>query len=368
MHIVFIMANNSSVPYFNWFAEKASCQNKHRLSFVALYNERPQMIDDVGKYGWNCYWIKYNPQKRKSNMITSFFKLYHLFKKIKPDVINSHLFDDSLPSIFAGRLARIKMRVITKSDTAFHYFYQPRWVFTDRFNNWNATDIITISNECMQFVIEKEKAKLSKTTMIHHGIPSKVYNYSNPDDIIYLTNKYQLKDKIVIGTVARMIEWKGYKYIIEAARLVIQKVPNAIFVFVGEGEQKEELMKLVMKYQLNNHIIFTGWLDRKLIPSFYSLLNVYAHAAHYEPFGFVIAEAMMNQTPVVSTPTGAALDAIVHKQNGYLCNYNDTENLAEGILYTLNHGVDFKEKAQQTALQMYEFDIMYQKYIKLFEG
>ena len=48
MHIVFTLANNSSAPYFNWFAEEATKQNKHKFSFVVLHSERPNMIDDVG--------------------------------------------------------------------------------------------------------------------------------------------------------------------------------------------------------------------------------------------------------------------------------------------------------------------------------
>lgn len=98
----------------------------------------------------------------------------------------------------------------------------------------------------------------------------------------------------------------------------------------------------------------------------YALLDVYAHAANYEPFGFVIPEAMMNAAPVVSTPTGSALDAIKHKENGYLVNYKDANSMAEGINYTIEHGADFKEKGRITAFEMYNFELMYDNYIKLY--
>jgi len=367
MHIIFVIANNSSVPYFKWFAKEAAKDKTHQFSFVMLHSEQPNMIKDAKKYGWDCYWIKFDNNKRKSSMISSFFSLYKLFKQLKPDVVHSHLFDDSLPTLLAARLAGIKKRVITKQDTTFHYYYAPRWVIADKFNNWNATDLIPVSREAEDFIIGKENADKKKITMIHHGIPSEIFTQQNDGYKKELIEKYKLQDKIVIGTVARLIEWKGYRYIIEAAETVVKKHPNTIFLFIGEGEQKNELKDLAKKHNVFDNIIFTGWMDRSYIPSLYSILDVYAHAASFEPFGFVIPEAMMNAAPVVSTPTGSSLDSIFHKKNGYITKYKDSLSLAEGILYTINHGSEFKEKGKKTALEMFEFKVMYNNYIKLYK-
>jgi glycosyltransferase involved in cell wall biosynthesis len=374
MHIVFVISNESSVPYFNWFAEKAAQQTEsatgvkeHTFSFVTLYTHRPKMTEDVGKYGWKCYWFKYDHHNRKRGMIRTFFQLYSLFKKLKPDVVHTHLFDDSVPALLAAKLAGVKKRVITKADTTFHYFYAPKWMIADKLNNFNATHIIPPSRESEQFIIEKENAPPDKITMIHHGIPPELFTKQSDEAKKYLIEKYQLQDKIIIGTVARLIEWKGYRYIIEAIPEVVKKYPNAIFLFVGEGNQKQELEQLAKTLNVEKHIIFTGWVERNLIPSLYGILDAYVHAANYEPFGFVIPEAMMNAAPVVSTPTGSALDAIQHKQNGYLVNYKDAASMAEGINYTLEYGADFKEKGKNTALEMYNFELMYDNYIKLYQ-
>lgn len=366
MHIVFTIANNSSVPYFKWFAERASKKEGVKFSFIALCNEKPDMIQDVGKYGWDCHWIKFDCNKRKSSMITSFFKLYKLFKTIKPDVVHSHLFDDSVPSLLAAKFAGVNKRVITKQDTTFHYYYAPKWVWVDKFNNNNATDLIPVSDEAKNFILDKENADIKKITMIHHGIPAKLFTKQSDVYKNELLNKYKLHNKKVIGTVARLIEWKGYRYIIEAIHKVIDVFPEAVFLFIGEGPQKKELTDLAIKHGVIDNIIFTGWVDRDYIPSLYGIMDVYAHAASYEPFGFVIPEAMMNGAPIVSTPTGSALDAIRHKENGYIVKYKDSESLAEGIVYTLQNGGKFKEIAKKDALRMYEFEVMFNNYLKLY--
>ncbi len=368
MHIVFTIADEGAVPYFQWFAKKAKQEGKHKFSFIALASKKTEMLKKVDEIGCDTYLIPFDINFRKKSMISAFFKLYKLLKKIKPDIVQTNLFDDSFPGLLAAKFAGVKTRVIVKQDTTYHYYYAPKWVKADRFNNWNATDLVPVSNEAKQFIIEKEKADINKITMIHHGIPSELFTNSTEENKKALIEKYKLQDKIVLGTVSRLIEWKGYRYIISAAKNVVKKYPNAVFIFVGEGEQKQELIDLAKKNDVLNNIIFTGWMDRELIPSFYSILDVYVHAASFEPFGFVIPEAMMNEAPVVSTPTGSALDAISHKENGYLCKYKDIESLTEGIIYTIENGKLFKEKGKETALKMYEFNVMYNNYIKLYDS
>lgn len=366
MHIVFTIANNSSVPYFNWFAEMAHIKKEHQFSFIALCKEKPQMIDDVSQYGYKCYWIPFDHNKRKRSMITAFFNTYKLLKKLNPDVVHSHLFDDALPCLLAAKFIGIKKRVILKADTGFHYNYAPKWVKLDRLNNKIATHIVAPSNESKQFVLDIEKADKSKVHMIHHGIPSKIFTQQSEQIKKEFIKKYQLENKIVIGTIARLIDWKGYQYIIKAAKLIVKKEPNAFFLFVGEGPQKKELLSMVQDYKLDKHIVFAGWINRDKIPSLYGVMDIYLHAANFEPFGFVIPEAMMNNKPIVSTPTGSSLDAIDHQKNGYLCSYKNEASLAEGILYTIKNGNTFKDKVKEKALRMFEFEIMYNNYINLY--
>lgn len=367
MHIVFTIANNSSVPYFNWFAEMAAKENQYRFTFIALCKERPQMIEDVGLHNCECFWIPFDHEERKTGMISSFFKIFRLLKKLKPDVVHAHLFDDALPTLFAAKLARVKVRAIVKADTGFHYQYAPIWMLLDKFNNWNATVIVPPSKEAEKFVLEHENAEKGKITMIHHGIPSKIFTNQSEEFKQELINKYNLKGKIVVGTVSRLIDWKGYDDIIAAAKIIVKEFPDIVFVFVGIGPQEMELKKKVKMANLENHIIFTGWMGRAYVPSFYGVLDVYLHAANFEPFGFVIPEAMMNGVPVVSTPTGSALDSIRHKENGYLLKYKDVDSMVKGLRFTINNGDFFKEKGKKKALEMFEFEEMFRNYINLYE-
>ena len=367
MHIAFLIANNSYSPYFYWFAEESKKHADLKFSFIALNGDRPRMLDDMKEINCDCYWIPFDSKNRSAAILSVIPKLYRLFKKIKPDIVHSHLFDDSVPSLIAARLAGIKIRIITKQDTAFHWYYAPQGVKFDRLNNFNATHIIAVSEECKKFIEEKEKANKSKIVLIHHGIPiDKLSNQSKAKQQ-ELIDKFNLQDKFVIGTVARLIEWKGYKYIIEAAEVITKKHNNVRFLFVGEGDQKDELQKLINKKGLNEFIIFTGWLPEDYIPSLFGIMDIYLHAASFEPFGFVIAEAMINSVPIVSTETGAAMDAIEHTKSGYLTPYKDSLALADGVSFMLEHDrKKIGKSGEIKAKQMYSFENMWQKYIDLY--
>lgn len=371
MHVVQVIANNSSVPYLNWFAERLGNYPDIKFTVIALYPEKPLLLEEMNKYGCDAYWIKFDAAKRKSGMVFAFLKLYSLFKKLNPDVVNAHLFDDSVPGLLAARLAGIKRRVIRKQDAAFHWYYKPIWVWADRFNNFNSTDIIAISEDSKEFLLTKEKAPIEKLRMIHNGIPIKDFTRQIDVDKDFLIKKYGLEGKIVLGTISRYIEWKGYRYIIEAARTLTQKFKNMKFIFAGYGEQQKELEELVEKYGLSEYIVFTGWIDRKYIPSLYGIIDVYIHAAIMEPFGFVLVEAMANGVPIVTSKTGVAADVLEHKSTCYFTGGKDSKGIEEGVNWMLENPSEreaMKEKIKKIAVEKFGVEKMLDEHIKVYRG
>ncbi|HSY76932.1 MAG TPA: glycosyltransferase family 4 protein, partial [Bacteroidia bacterium] len=361
IHVVHIIANNPTVPYLTWFTERLKAYPDVKFSFIVLYPEEPPMVQEMKERGCKCYWIKFDTRKRKRGMIIAMFKLYRLFKILNPDVVNAHLFDDSLPALLAARLAGVKKRVIRKQDTAYHWYFKPVWVVADRFNNFNATDIIAISKDSYKFLVEKEKAPVKKMTMIYNGIPINDFTAQNTADKEFLVKKYGLEDKTVIGTIARYIEWKGYRYIIEAVKILTQKNKNLKFLFVGYGEQEQELEELVNKYDLTDYIVFTKWIDKKYIPSLYGIMDVYLHAAFMEPFGFVFVEAMANGVPIVTSRTGVAADVLEHKVTCYFTGDKDPKGIAEGVEWMLEHPAEkeaMKGKIRKMAEEQFGIDKM----------
>lgn len=370
IHIVFVIHNPSPVPYFNWFAKYAQHQDKFRFTFVFL-NENNVKVEEVMKeWGAEVFWIPFANSNKKKSMVTAFFRLFRLFRKLRPDIMHSHLFYDGVIALYAAKWAGIKIRVHTKQSTGFNWYYAPKAVRFDRLKDKWATHLIAVSGECRDFLIEKEKADKKKITLIHHGIDPKETVMATESQISFIRDKYNPERKFLAIMVARYIDWKGYKYFIQAAAEVIKKRKDVVFLAIGTGPQEQELQNEIQKYGLQDYFILTGFIQRELIPACYQVADIYVHAALREPFGFVIPEAMMNGLPLVTTKTGAAGDAIVHHKNGYLVDYENAHQLAEGILYFMEMNREERNNmgsvAKETALEMFSFDKMWKGYTDLY--
>lgn len=353
-------ANNSSVPYLTWFTERAQQEGGPHYSFLLMSSERPAMIDEMAARGYPVKWLRYDDRRRKSGMLRALPWFIGHMRRMRPDIVHCNLFDDSVPGLLAAKMAGVRTRVITRQDTGYHWMHTPKWMFFDRMNTRVATDVITISQEAREFLIEKEGTPQEKIRLVHNGIPSEIFTRQKPETIARLAEQFGTKGRFpVVGTIARFIPWKGYVQITEAASLIVKKYPKALFLFCGRGEQQEAIRQLVDSLCLRDHVVFTNWVDRGDIPSLYGLMDIYLHAAVLEPFGLVYAEAMMNGVPIVSTPTGAARDAIQNGTNGILTECNG-QALAAGVAKLLS--MDRKaigEAGRKTSLEMYSFDTMW---------
>jgi len=149
--------------------------------------------------------------------------------------------------------------------------------------------------------------------------------------------------------------------------LVVAKYPKAKFLFCGTGPQEEEIRSWVDDAGLHDHVVFTGWVDRDVVPTLYKCMDIYLHAAKLEPFGFIYPEAMMAGVPVVTTRTGAAADVIRNKVSGIFVNERSGVVLAESVLELLRSdmaAIGTAGKAE--AMRRFSFEHMWQGYMEAY--
>ena len=366
MHVVLIIAFNADVHYFNEFAA-IHIQNNcpFQLTFVHLCDDRPTA--NYPNNNPDVHWIKYPYHSRKKKLYSVYRQTKALLKKLNPDIIHTNLFEDALICHYAAKKLNIKGRIHTKQCTGFHWNYAKKGVKFDRKINQWATDLIAISSENKTFLIEKELAPEGKISFIPHGVSFDTTTRSTPEDRAEFRRKYNLEDKFVIGTVSRYIEWKRYFDMIHAIEILRKKIPNILLLCVGGGEQEQELADYIKSKNLENHIILVGRIEKRIIPTAYQCLDIYLHGSYMEPFGFVIPEAAGNGVPIVSTPTGSALDLIEHKNNGWLANYYDPDSLAEGVLFMMSNDAELMAKrAKEKAEKLFSIQTMWDNYVKLY--
>lgn len=366
--VVMTIANSPFTPYFYFFAKKVAEENLIDLLFVFIHYEEPTIIKEVDKLGIPSKWFYFDFRKgKKLQYLKLSYKFYKLFQSFKPDVVHTNLFDDSLPALLAAKWAGVKKRIITKQDTGYHYLYAPKGVRYDRINNCNATILIPPSQESFDFILQHEGGDPSKMKIIHHGVDIDEFTRADSDELNWIKEKFNPNGQIMIGTVARHVESKGYKYIIAAMEKIMTVRKDIIFVGAGSGPLLEEMNQLIQKKGLSENIILAGFIEKKYIPAFYQSLDIYIHASVYEPFGFVIPEAIFNRVPLITTSTGASRDALKHMESAYFIEVKSAEDIFSGIEFYLKNDAKFIiERAYYKASQMYTLENMWEGYRKLY--
>jgi glycosyltransferase involved in cell wall biosynthesis len=137
----------------------------------------------------------------------------------------------------------------------------------------------------------------------------------------------------LIGTVARLEEQKGLRYFIEAARDVISKLPEALFVIVGEGSERAKLTELIREHRLEHNILLLGSLEN--MPGVYASLDIFVLASINEGMPMTILEALGAARPVIATRVGSVEQLILQDETGILIEPRDVSALSTAILRLL---------------------------------
>ncbi len=136
------------------------------------------------------------------------------------------------------------------------------------------------------------------------------------------------EDAIVLVTIARLFMLKGHDYIIESAKTLGQKFPNAVWVFVGDGNLSDNYRAEVARYGLSERIKFTGLLPPSEIPLAIQSSDILVHCSLREGLARALPQGMLCGKPVVSFDVDGAKE-VVNENTGRLIRPKDVEQLTQ---------------------------------------
>jgi glycosyltransferase involved in cell wall biosynthesis len=142
-------------------------------------------------------------------------------------------------------------------------------------------------------------------------------------------------DTTLIGNVGMIRPDKGQLVLVEAARLVLEKRPDARFVIVGQGtgilKRGINVRNAIDQAGLADKIIMAGY--RWDTPDVYAACDMIVIASlRTEASPIVLREAFASGRPVIATKVGDIPEIVEHRQNGLLIEPGDTQALAAAIM------------------------------------
>jgi glycosyltransferase involved in cell wall biosynthesis len=138
----------------------------------------------------------------------------------------------------------------------------------------------------------------------------------------------------VVGNVAALVPHKGQRHLIDAAHLVVQKLPDARFVILGEGELREHLERLVRDHHLEKHVLLPGF--RADVLGCIKGFDLFAMSSVTEGLGTSLLDAMACRKAIVATRAGGIPEVVEDQVNGLLVEPRDHHAMADEIIALLS--------------------------------
>jgi phosphatidylinositol alpha-1,6-mannosyltransferase len=199
----------------------------------------------------------------------------------------------------------------------------------------NADKVIVSS----AFLKNKLLAKIDSldNTQVVHPAPGDLFiSGINANDVRMAKSQLALEGKKVIITVARFADGKGLPHFIRLLPSILEKVPNAVWLVIGDGPKKNDIINAVQKAGFQNVVRFLGRLDYSTLPLYYHLSDLFVLLTHKdesaeEGWGTVFMEAAACGLPVVAGRVGGVDEAVEHLVTGLLVDAYQDEQVVSAI-------------------------------------
>lgn len=255
-----------------------------------------------------------------------------LIKKYNPDIVYAH-------SSKAGAIARV-------ADIGLKNYcvYNPHgWAFNIRCSAKKKTmytaiekvaapfcdKIICISDAEKQSALKKRICKEDKLQVIFNGVDIETYESSEHGKVKRADLNIP-EDAFVVGMVGRISPQKAPDVFVKMAKIVRDKIPNAHFIIVGNGNQEAEVRKYAEDNGFSDRLHITGWVDDSM--SYVELFDIACLLSRWEGFGLALPEYMMAGKPIVASKVDAIPNIIQDEVNGLLVEVDDATEASKAVL------------------------------------
>ncbi|MBU1145957.1 glycosyltransferase family 4 protein [Patescibacteria group bacterium] len=162
-----------------------------------------------------------------------------------------------------------------------------------------------------------------------------------PEKISEIKNRLGLADKKIILTIGRLVARKGQDKVIEAIPKILEKIPNALYVIIGDGPERKNLELRIMNYELENNVLLLGEVSEEKKNAFYQLCDIFVMTprqigADVEGFGTVYLEANKFGKPVVAGRSGGVAEAVADGVTGIVVDPENINQISEVVIKILS--------------------------------
>lgn len=260
--------------------------------------------------------------------LSAAWRLSRVLKRLKPDVLHAHdPHGVAMASLAISIGASSPPPVLVASRRVdFH-------LKGNSFSRWKYRQVGTFiaASEAIRRMLVADGVPGERTVTVHEGVD---VEHVLAAAAVNVHEAFKLPHGApVVGSVAALVPHKGQRHLIEAALLVVQKVPDARFVILGEGELRDQLERQVREHHLETHVRLPGF--RPDVVGCMKRFDLFVMSSVTEGLGTSLLDAMACSKAVVATKVGGIPEVVDDGRTGLLVPPRDHHAMADAILRLL---------------------------------
>lgn len=236
-----------------------------------------------------------------------------------------------------------------------------------------------VARHADQIVFNSESLKQRFLTVLPDFADKSVVMYPCPDEeymlppdqkeIEKLRAMYALHGKKTLLTVSRFAEGKGFPHLIRMMPEILKRHPHLVWLLIGDGPKKTEIVKMIQEHNLQNIVRFIGDVPHQDLKKFYHTADLFVLLTHpdngrEEGLGLVFLEAAAAGLPVVAGRSGGVEEAVIDGETGLVIDLADGDELVITSIVALLENKEAAEHLGQQAQERIRAEFQWNEQLK----
>ena len=190
-----------------------------------------------------------------------------------------------------------------------------------------ADRVVAVSHYTKRLVMRQYGIPGDKIEVVHNAVSR------SEAERVYAVPERCAHEKRVLF-MGRVTFQKGPDYFVEAAKLVLDRIPDVRFVMAGSGDMLPNMVRRVAQLRIGSHFHFTGFLKDEEVDHMYAVSDLYVMPSVSEPFGIAPLEAMAYDVPVLISRQSGVAEVV---RNAIKVDFWDIREMANKICAILSY-------------------------------
>jgi len=193
-----------------------------------------------------------------------------------------------------------------------------------------------------------------------------IFNMVN--EKLFFYEEVKKREKFTFIVVAGLIPLKGIDILLYAFQKVVEEYPKLELLIIGDGIEKNNLLKISNELNITSQVYFLGSQSREFVAKYMKESHVFVLPTKYEAFGVVFAEALAVGLPVISTKNSGGPDDFINRENGILVEIDNINELSMAMKNMIENYSKYnnKEIANNTK-KMFGKECFQNEYTKIYK-